>query len=46
MIRHQAKGVNLPTGFGARLVQRRQNPLAMGVIPENLRAPVVPRFIT
>jgi hypothetical protein len=42
MIPHQAKGVNLPTGLGARLAQRGDKPLAVLVIPEDLRAPVAP----
>ena len=32
VIRHQAKGVNLPTGLGASLAQRGEKPLAIFVV--------------
>jgi hypothetical protein len=40
MISHQAKGVHLPGSLGARLGERGQEALAIGVIAKDVLAPV------
>ena len=42
MIRHQAIGMNLPTGFAANILQRLDKTLAITVVVENILPPVAP----